>query len=88
MEVIAIKNNHRKKEEKKYGCVCPRCGSVFIFSRSEATIPRSMSYTDRDCSICCPNCKIVLTLDKCKELKDEKAVEEFKSAYAESVFEQ
>ena len=88
MEVIAIKNNHRKKEEeKKYGCVCPRCGSVFIFSRSEATIPRSMSYTDRDCSISCPNCKIVLTLDKCKELKDEKAVEEFKSAYAEPMSE-
>ena len=39
MEIVAIKNNHQEKEceryIKEYGCVCYKCGTIFIFKDFE-----------------------------------------------------
>lgn len=84
MEVIAIKNNHRKKEEeKKYGCVCPRCGSVFVFSKSEITVPKMINCSNRDCYVRCPNCQLTITMEKFKEFKNEHELEMFRNQYTE-----
>ena len=42
MNILAMHNDHIKKSkpEREYGCVCNKCGTVFIFKRSEACIPR------------------------------------------------
>ena len=69
MEIITIKNDHQEKEYeryiKEYGCVCYKCGTIFIFKDFEVNKPRMINYTKHDCSITCPNitCKTRIPLD-------------------------
>lgn len=70
MKVLSVNNNHIKKPEleKEYGCVCNKCGTVFIFKRSEACIPRCPNPSPSQCT---PNssCQNIMTLALCKEFK-------------------
>lgn len=72
MKVLSVNNNHIKKPEpeKEYGCTCRNCGTVFIFKRSEANIPRVINPKPKDSFIICPNCKYVMSLAQCKEFKN------------------
>lgn len=84
MEILKIRNNHLpKKEFKSYGCVCPKCGSAFVFESSETTVPRTFNYTKRDCTIVCPHCETIITLDKCKEFRSEEELNDFKKFWSE-----
>ncbi len=85
MKILAIHNDHIKesKSEREYGCICNKCGTVFIFKRSEAYIPRYINAKPEICYIKCPNCQKIITLDKCKEFKTLKDKDEFKHKYDE-----
>lgn len=61
MEILKIRNRHINKI-KECRCMCSNCGTVFVFKYSELSIPKA-----EFCTIICPNCKYVTTLDKCKE---------------------
>ena len=66
METLVIKNNHKQsKEYNNYGCVCPSCGTVFIFDDTDIKRPRSLHYTMHDCVVQCPNseCRKTISLD-------------------------
>lgn len=76
MKIVKINNYHLKPfiREQKYRCTCINCGTVFIFTKSEASVPRFPDYKPEHCTIKCPNCLNVMTLKECEELnqKDEK----------------
>lgn len=56
MEIISIKNNHKKVKE--YGCVCPNCETSFIFNQNEInTHPDLIDY------IRCPNEECGIDID-------------------------
>ena len=75
METVIIKNNHQQpKEYNNYGgyyiikiikCICPRCGTAFIFDDKDIKRPRSIHYTMHDCVVQCPNseCRKTISLD-------------------------
>lgn len=63
MEVV--KTNYLNK---KYGCVCNRCGSVFVFDESE---------TDT-IQVICPVCQYSNKISDCTELLDKNAEKSFK----------
>ena len=85
MKVISVNNNHIKKPEsepeKEYGCVCHNCGTVFTFKESEASIPKFISPTPKNCTIMCPNCKYTMTLAQCRAFKNLREREEFEYHY-------
>ncbi len=85
MKIIAVHNDHIKKQkpEKKYGCVCNKCGTVFIFKRSEACIPRCINPKPEYCTIMCPNCQNIMTLALCTEFKTLKDENDFCDFYAD-----
>lgn len=58
METLKIRNRHLNKI-KEYGCMCNNCGTVFVFKYSKLSIPKA-----EFCTIICPNCKYITTLDK------------------------
>lgn len=45
MKILAVHNYHIKKikTEREYCCSCSKCGTVFVFERSEVTIPRCIN---------------------------------------------
>lgn len=68
MEIIVKKNKHLENiinNNKEYGCVCPNCGTVFIFNETDIIKPRVIDLKKRDCVITCPNktCRTALALD-------------------------
>lgn len=85
MEILQIFNNHiaNNNPETEYGCVCGRCGSVFIFKRSEASRPRCINAKPGYYYIMCPNsnCQKLISLDKCKEFKNSKDKTLFKQQH-------
>lgn len=85
MKVISINDNHiiRPEPDKEYGCICNKCGTVFTFQRSEASVPRCISPKPEYCTIMCPNCKNIITLDRCKEFKDTAEKIYFEKHYGE-----
>ena len=85
MEILSIHNEQIKKPEKEaeYGCVCNKCGTVFIFKRSEAIIPRCISPKPEHCMISCPHCKNIMTLAQCQEFKTLGDKQQFKYKYDE-----
>lgn len=81
MEILKLKNNHLKKpKDIEYGCECSRCGTVFTFHRSEAR-PRHIVLIPNNCTIKCPNCKHIMSLDKCYEFTDENDKKNFLKLY-------
>lgn len=87
MKILSIHNDHIKqsKPEGEYGCVCNKCGTVFIFKRSEACIPRCPNPSPSQCTVRCPNssCQNIMTLALCKEFKTSEDKNEFKYKYDE-----
>ena len=87
MNILAMHNDHIKKSklEREYGCVCNKCGTVFIFKRSEACIPRCPNSSPSQCTVRCPNssCQNIMTLALCKEFKTLKDKDQFKYTYDE-----
>ena len=86
MKILAIHNDHIKpKSERKYGCICNKCGTVFIFTRSEACIPRSIDPNPNQCTVRCPNssCQNVMTFELCKEFKTLKDENDFCDFYVD-----
>lgn len=87
MKILAIHNDHIKKSkpEREYGCVCNKCGTVFIFKRSEACIPRCFNPSPSQCTVRCPNssCQNIMTLALCKEFKTLEDKDQFKYTYDE-----
>lgn len=85
MEIIKVSNNHlaNNNPETEYGCVCDRYGSIFIFKRSEASRPRCINANPKHCYTICPNsnCQRLISLDKCKEFKNEDDKILFKQQY-------
>lgn len=81
MKILSIHNDHIKqsKPEKEYGCVCNKCGTVFIFKEFEACIPRCPNPNPSQCTVRCPNsnCQNVMTLALCKEFKTPEDKDEF-----------
>ncbi len=81
MKILAIHNDHIKesKSEKEYGCICNKCGTIFIFKRSEACVPRCPNPSPSQCTVRCPNsnCQHVMTLKLCKEFKTPEDKDEF-----------
>lgn len=68
MKILAVHNDHiEKKPERKYGCSCSKCGTVFVFERSEVTVPRCINPKPEYCTIMCPNCQNIMSLDMCNE---------------------
>lgn len=86
MEILSLNNKHIKKGTGSlgYGCVCPNCGTAFIFDDKDISRPRTPYPYPKDCKVICPNtsCHTTLTMDdKCIhtfENSDEKY--EFKHA--------
>lgn len=96
MKILAIHNDHIKKSkpEREYGCVCNKCGTIFIFTififkRSEACIPtcipRCLNPSPSQCTVRCPNssCQNIMTLALCKEFKTPEDKDQFKYTYDE-----
>lgn len=87
MEILSIHNDHIKRPEKEaeYGCVCNKCGTVFIFKMSEAIVPRCPNPSPSQCTVRCLNssCQNIMTLALCKEFKTSKDKNEFKYKYDE-----
>lgn len=83
MKILAIHNDHiqKPKSERKYGCVCNKCGTVFVFKRSEATVPRCINPKPKYCTIMCPNCKNIMSLDMCNEFVTTEDKEIFYKQY-------
>lgn len=86
MEVLII-NNKQKEERSKheYGCVCPNCGSVFIFDDMDISRPKCFNYTLNKCNVKCPNesCGCVIKMDnKCiTKFKTKSDKDEFEMIY-------
>lgn len=75
MKILRINNKHKiEPEDYGYGCECSMCGTTFIFDSFEATIPRMINAKPEYCTIMCPNCRNIITLDKCVKFNtlDEK----------------
>lgn len=85
MEVLQRNNYHilKEDEEKEYGCVCEKCGTVFIFKEHEGDLPRCLKPKAEYCTICCPNCKRIIRYSDCTEFKSTKDKDEFKHKYDE-----
>ena len=85
MKVISVSNNHivRPEQYKEYGCICNKCGTVFTFQISEASVSRCIPLKLENCTIMCPNCKNIITLDRCKEFKDTAEKIYFEKHYGE-----
>ena len=87
MRILAVHNDHIKKTdpERKYGCVCNKCGTVFIFAKSEACMPRCINPKPSQCTVRCPNssCQNVMTFELCKELKTLTDENDFCDFYAD-----
>ena len=85
MKVLSVNNKHIKKPEPEteYGCTCRNCGTVFIFKRSEASVPRCINPESKYCSIICPNCKYVMSLAQCQEFKNSEERKQFEYHYDE-----
>lgn len=89
MKILSLNNKHVKKDTETlgYGCVCPNCGTAFIFTNKDISRPRTLCPEPRHCVIKCPNttCKQLLSMDNpCIHVfknSDEKY--EFKHRYDE-----
>lgn len=81
MEILLTKNNHLNRSNIKYGCVCNKCGTVFIFKKSEASIPRCVSAKPEDSTIICPNCNYVMTLKQCEYFCSSRQEFNFRKKY-------
>lgn len=96
MKLLVVNNNHihKKEVDYEYGCVCGRCGSVFLFDLSEASsLVKSNSsmfniglMTGHNMSIgtvTCPNCQNENELTSCIKFNSRTEMEQFKSLYDE-----
>lgn len=67
MKILSLNNKHIKKEAETlgYGCVCPNCGTSFIFTSKDVSRPRIPYPNPRECVFICPNttCNQVLAMD-------------------------
>lgn len=67
MKILSLNNKHVKKDTEVlgYGCVCPNCGTVFIFADKDISRPRTPYPDPKDCVFICPNttCNQVLAMD-------------------------
>lgn len=77
MKILYLANHHLKNrmpDKKQYGCVCPQCGSVFIFDESEISKSRCINPKPKYIVIQCPNtnCNGIITMNNSciKELKN------------------
>jgi len=82
MKILAVHNYHIKKikTEREY---C--CGTVFVFERSEVTIPRCINPKPEYCTIMCPNCKNIMSLDVCNEFITTEDKENFYKQYMDNI---
>lgn len=88
MEIIYKGNKHNApKPEQIYGCKCDNCGSAFTFADHEVNKPRTPFFFDKDCSITCPVCGRIITLDKCEKFKDASEEVKFKLTHEQSKIE-
>lgn len=84
MKILQLNNKHLEKSKPtEYGCVCSQCGTVFIFDQSEVNIPRTINYKPEQCTINCPNCKKVISLNYCKKFKNADEKNFFENQYDE-----
>lgn len=90
MEILCVNNNHIKKnmhKNEEYGCVCPRCGSVFIFKDKEILKPRCINPKPQECTITCPNSEcsqIIYLSNPCiKKFENSDDKQSFKNQYDE-----
>ena len=81
MEVLLTKNNHLNRSNIKYGCVCNKCGTVFIFKKSEASVPRCIDARPEHCTIICPNCRYIMTLNQCEQFRSSRQELDFREKY-------
>lgn len=67
MKILSLNNEHIKKDTENlgYGCVCPNCGTAFIFVDKDVSRPRTPYPDPKDCVFICPNttCNQVLAMD-------------------------
>ena len=89
MDIIVKKNEHLKDriDYKEFGCVCPNCGTVFIFDDKDVVKPRMINYTKHDCAVVCPNemCHMNFALDSkfIIEFTKDFSKQDFKMKYDE-----
>ena len=92
MKIIVKKNKHvvdNVIDGKEFGCVCPNCGTVFIFNDYDVIKPRMINPTKHDFWITCPNelCHFGMTLDSkfITEFTKEFSKQDFKNKYDEQL---
>ena len=84
MKILSLNNGHVKKDTASlgYGCVCPNCGTAFIFDSKDICRPRTPFPDPKDCKVTCPNtnCHMILTMN-------EKCIHTFKNSDEKYEFE-
>ena len=89
MKILSLNNGHVKKDTASlgYGCVCPNCGTAFIFDSKDICRPRTPFPDPKDCKVTCPNtnCHMILSMDnKCiHSFKNSDEKYEFEHRYDE-----
>lgn len=70
MDIIVKRTYHEiPKSERKYGCECKNCGTIFTFTGSEARY--EMTAVD------CPTCKKYIGYKEWIWLRDQKETDKF-----------
>ena len=78
MEILIRKNNHKIHDlDRKYGCECPNCGTVFSCTKSESMYIGNQSGKQDFYIIRCPNCNKIINITKCTWLNSPQDVVRF-----------
>ena len=82
MKILYLANKQHISNKKQYGCVCPQCGTVFIFNENEIFKPRCINPKPEYMSIQCPNinCNDIITMNN-------SCIKKFKNATDKHFFE-
>lgn len=78
MEILIKRDKHKVHDlDRKYGCECPNCGTVFSFQKSESMYIGNQSGRQDFYIIRCPNCDKIINLTACTWLKNEEDIAAF-----------
>lgn len=78
MEILIKRNNHKVHDlDRKYGCKCSNCGTVFSFQKSESMYVGNYSGRPNLYVIACPNCCKIINLTKCTWLSSKEDASKF-----------
>lgn len=85
MKILSLNNEHIKKDTEVlgYGCVCPNCGTAFIFTDKDISRPRTPFPNLKDCKVICPNtsCHRILSMDNKRIHTFKKSDEKYEFEY-------